>query len=115
MYLSVSVCVQHYRCIRQCVCVYSITGVSVSVCVCTGVSSCNTAIHNHNHVFTLSLGKNNETYMQSSSMVKVFTHGVMCRQIDPSWWTHPLSYFSFSANALTGVTKAVVCAILSVG
>ena len=33
-------------------------------------------------------------------MVRVFAHGAMGRRIDPSW---------------TGVTKAVVCVILSVG
>ena len=39
-------------------------------------------------------------------MVRAFAHGAMGRRIDPS-----LSYFSFQP----GVTKAVVCAILSVG
>ena len=43
-------------------------------------------------------------------MVRVFAHGAMGRQIDPSWWTHLPSQCS-----MTGVTKAVVCVILSVG
>ena len=62
-------------------------------------------------LLTFSLGKNNETYMQSNSMVKVFTHGVMHRRIGG-----PIELFLFSSQcSMTGVTKAVVCAILSVG
>ena len=45
-------------------------------------------------------------------MLKAFTHGVMGRWIDPSCWTH--SAISHSSQcSMTGVTKVVVCAILS--
>ena len=37
-------------------------------------------------------------------MVRAFAHGAMGRRIDPSW-----------DGPTTGVTKAVVCVILSVG
>ena len=42
--------------------------------------------------------------VRCSSVVRAFVHGAMGRQIDLSWWTH-----------WAGVTKAVVCVILSVG
>ena len=43
-----------------------------------------------------------------------FGHGAMEYQIDHSWWTH--SAISHSTSALRlGVTKAVVCNILSMG
>ena len=45
-------------------------------------------------------------------MVRAFAHGVMGRQIDPSWGG-PIELFLVPAS-VTGVTKAVVCAILSV-
>ena len=45
-----------------------------------------------------------------SSVVRAFAHGAKGRRIDPSW-----SYFSSSQCSTTGVTKAMVCAILSVG
>ena len=49
-----------------------------------------------------------------SSVVGAFAHGTMSHQIDPSWWSHwPIS--RSSQCSMTGVTKAVVCAILSVG
>ena len=48
-------------------------------------------------------------------MVRAFAHGAMGRRIDPSWG-EPTELFLIPASApLTGVTKAVVCAILSVG
>ena len=47
-----------------------------------------------------------------SSVVRAFAHGAMGRQIDPSW-SGPIDYFS--QCSMTGVTKAVVCVILSVG
>ena len=47
-------------------------------------------------------------------MVRVFTHGAMGRRIDPSWWTHWAISHS-SQWPMTGVTKAVVCVILSMG
>ena len=48
-------------------------------------------------------------------MVREFAHGAMGRQIDPSWGG-PIELFLVPANdTTTGVTKAVVCAILSVG
>ena len=46
-------------------------------------------------------------------MVRAFAHGAMGRQIDPSWWTHEAISHS-SQCSTTGVTKAVVCIILSV-
>ena len=45
-----------------------------------------------------------------SSVVRAFAHGAMGRRIDPSWGISHSSQCS-----MTGVTKAVVCAILSVG
>ena len=51
--------------------------------------------------------------VRCSSVVRAFAHGAMGRRIDP---LDPLSYFSFQpVHTTTGVTKAVVCAILSVG
>ena len=43
-----------------------------------------------------------------SAVVRAFAHGAMGRRIDPSWGGP-------SQCSTTGVTKAVVCAILSVG
>ena len=48
------------------------------------------------------------------SVVKVFAHGAMGCQIDPSWRTHWAISRSNQCST-TGVTKAVVCVILSVG
>ena len=49
-----------------------------------------------------------------SSVVRAFAHGEMACQIDPSGWTH--SAISRSRQCYTtGVSKAVVCVILSVG
>ena len=48
-----------------------------------------------------------------SSVVRAFAHGAMGRRIDPLWWT----YWAISRSSqcpTTGVTKAVVCVILSV-
>ena len=45
-------------------------------------------------------------------MVRAFAHGAMGHRINPSWWTH--SAISHSSQcSMTGVTKAVVCVILS--
>ena len=49
-----------------------------------------------------------------SSVVKAFAHGAMGHQIDPSWWTHSAISHSKQCST-TGITKAVVCVILSVG
>ena len=49
-----------------------------------------------------------------SFVLRVFTHGVMGHWIHHSWWT----YWAISRSSqcsTTGVTKAVVCVILSVG
>ena len=46
-------------------------------------------------------------------MVRAFAHGAMGRRIDPSWWTH-WAISRPSQCSTTGVTKAVVCVILSV-
>ena len=48
-------------------------------------------------------------------MVRAFTHGAMGRRIDPSWGG-PIELFLIPVKcSTTGVTKAVVCVILSVG
>ena len=47
-------------------------------------------------------------------MVKAFAHGAMGHRIDPSWWTH-LATSRSSQCSTSGVTKAVVSVILSVG
>ena len=47
-------------------------------------------------------------------MVIAFAYCAMGRRIDPSLWTH-LALSRSSQCSMTGVTKAVVCAILSVG
>ena len=47
-------------------------------------------------------------------MVRAFAHGVMGRQIDPSWLTHWAISYSTQCPT-TGVSKAIVCVILSVG
>ena len=49
-----------------------------------------------------------------SSVVREFAHGAMGRRIDHSWWTHIAISYS-SQCPTTGVTKAVVYVILSVG
>ena len=47
-------------------------------------------------------------------MIRAFAHGAMGRRIDPLWWTH-LSISRSSQCCTTGVTKYMVCVILSVG
>ena len=47
------------------------------------------------------------------SVVRAFAHGAMGHWINPSWSTHSVISRS-SQCSTTGVTKAVVCAILSV-
>ena len=48
-------------------------------------------------------------------MERAFAHGAMGRRIDPSWG-EPIELFLVPASgSMTGVTKAVVCIILSVG
>ena len=50
-----------------------------------------------------------------SSVVRAFAHGAMGRRID-HLWGGPIELFPRSSQcSTTGVTKAVVCAILSVG
>ena len=50
-----------------------------------------------------------------SSVVRAFAHGATGRRIDPSWGG-PIELFLVPASApTTGVTKTVICAILSVG
>ena len=49
-----------------------------------------------------------------SSVVRALAHGAMGRRIDPSWG-EPVELLSRSSQcSTTGLTKAVVCAILSV-
>ena len=45
-------------------------------------------------------------------MVRAFAHGAIGHWIDPSWWTH-ISISRSSQCSMTGVTKTVVCVILS--
>ena len=52
--------------------------------------------------------------VRCSSMVRVCAHGVMGRQINPSWLTNwAISRSSWCST--TGVTKVVVCVILFLG
>ena len=51
--------------------------------------------------------------LSCSSVVRAFAHGAIGRGIDPSWWTH-WAISRSSQCPTTGVTKAVVCVILSV-
>ena len=53
-------------------------------------------------------------YLICSSMVREFAHVARGHRIDPSWG-EPIELFLVPASAMTGVTKAVACAILSVG
>ena len=57
-----------------------------------------------------------DTIMSSLNKGRAFAHGAMGRRIDPSWGG-PIELFSRSSQCSTtgGVTKAVVCGILSVG
>ena len=48
-------------------------------------------------------------------MVKAFAHGAVGCRIDPSWGGPIELIRHFSQCSTTGVTKAVVCIILSVG
>ena len=48
------------------------------------------------------------------SVVRAFAHGATGRRIDPSWRTH-WAISRSSQCSTTGVTKVVVCVILSVG
>ena len=51
---------------------------------------------------------------KGSSVVRAVAHCAMGRRIDPSWWTHWAITRSSQCHT-TGVIKAVVCIILSVG
>ena len=70
----------------------------------------NSIANTHLSLFIVSITDNGA---RCSSMVRAFAHGVMGHQIDPSWWTQPVSRSSQCST--TGVTKAVVCVILAVG
>ena len=48
------------------------------------------------------------------AVVRAVANDAMGRRIDPSWWTHWAISLS-GQYPTTGVTKAVVCAILSMG
>ena len=53
-------------------------------------------------------------------MVRALAHGAMGHWIDHSWWTHSVISRSSQCSTTgiakaTGITKAVVCAVLSVG
>ena len=49
-----------------------------------------------------------------SCVVNAYAHGAMGRLVDPSWWTH-WAISRSSQCPTTGVTKDVICVILSVG
>ena len=51
---------------------------------------------------------------QDITVVRAFAHGAMGRRIDPSWWNHSAIFHS-SQCTMTGVAKAMVCAIFFVG
>ena len=55
-----------------------------------------------------------EVGVRCSSVVRAFVHGAMGGLIDPSWWTH-WAISRSSQFPMTGVTKSVVCVIMSVG
>ena len=52
--------------------------------------------------------------LASGSHDRGFAYGAMGCQINPSWWTYR-AISHFVQCSMTGATKAVVCAILSVG
>ena len=54
------------------------------------------------------------TLYNSRSVVRAFAHVAMGRRIDPSWLIH-WDISRSSQYSTTGVTKAVVCAIMYVG
>ena len=49
-----------------------------------------------------------------SAVIRALAYGVLGRRIDPSWWTH-WAISPSSQCSTTGLTKAMVCVILSVG
>ena len=49
-----------------------------------------------------------------TSVVRAFAHGGMGRRIDPSWGGPGELFLLSSQCSTTGVTKAMVCTILSV-
>ena len=49
-------------------------------------------------------------FVYLNGLISVFVYSAMGRRNDTSWWTH-----SATSHSTTGVTKAVICAILSVG
>ena len=60
--------------------------------------------------FTICVTPYNRKGARCSSVVRAFAHGAMGRRIDPSWG-EPIA--RSSQCSMTGITKAVVCAILS--
>ena len=48
-------------------------------------------------------------------MIRAFANGAMGRRIDPTWCGPIELFLNSSQCSTTGVTKAVVCVILSVG
>ena len=56
----------------------------------------------------------NQLGPRCSSVVRAFTHGAMDCWINPSWWTY-CAISRSSQCSTTGVTKVVVCSIMSVG
>ena len=52
--------------------------------------------------------------MKTHKRGRAFAHGAMGHRIDPSWGG-PIELFLVPASVTTGVTKAVVCVIMSVG
>ena len=66
------------------------------------------------YLFDVTLNTLLLTGAKCNSVVRAFAHGAMGHWIDPSWWTHWAISCS-SQCPTTGVTKAVVCSVLSVG
>ena len=53
--------------------------------------------------------------VRASVVVRAFAHRAMGRRIDPSWGGPNELFFVPASAPRTGVTKAMVCVILSVG
>ena len=94
------VCVCCCCCCCCCCCYYYVSNIVNSLSFTS--YNMHTALHIH------ALGA------RCSSVVRAFAHGMMGRRIDPSWWTH-WAISGSSQCSTTGITKAVVCVMLSVG
>ena len=139
--MCVHACVCAYVCVRMCVCISACMCVCgyVYTCLCVCMNVC---AYTHAHVCDIMayivskqifIANNIQKpenffifcYLQTdfimlmgvrcSTVVRAFAHGAMGCRIDPSW-SGPIDFFSRSSQcSTTGVTKVVVCPILSVG